>query len=57
MPDTESYDILIVGAGEAGKWLAWTNGSRGPSHRGRGAKADRRVLPERRNSGRSWSHR
>jgi pyruvate/2-oxoglutarate dehydrogenase complex dihydrolipoamide dehydrogenase (E3) component len=24
MPDTEKYDILIIGSGEAGKYLAWT---------------------------------
>jgi pyruvate/2-oxoglutarate dehydrogenase complex dihydrolipoamide dehydrogenase (E3) component len=24
MPDTENYDILIIGSGEAGKYLAWT---------------------------------
>jgi pyruvate/2-oxoglutarate dehydrogenase complex dihydrolipoamide dehydrogenase (E3) component len=29
MPSTESYDILIIGSGEAGKWLAWTMGGEG----------------------------
>jgi pyruvate/2-oxoglutarate dehydrogenase complex dihydrolipoamide dehydrogenase (E3) component len=24
MPSTENYDILVVGSGEAGKYLAWT---------------------------------
>jgi pyruvate/2-oxoglutarate dehydrogenase complex dihydrolipoamide dehydrogenase (E3) component len=24
MPDTENYDVLIIGSGEAGKYLAWT---------------------------------
>ena len=24
MPDTENYDILVIGSGEAGKYLAWT---------------------------------
>jgi pyruvate/2-oxoglutarate dehydrogenase complex dihydrolipoamide dehydrogenase (E3) component len=24
MADTERYDILILGSGEAGKYLAWT---------------------------------
>src|SRR4030081_3960447 len=29
MPSTESYDILIIGSGEAGKYLAWTMASEG----------------------------
>ena len=29
MPSTDSYDILIIGSGEAGKWLAWTMGGEG----------------------------
>jgi pyruvate/2-oxoglutarate dehydrogenase complex dihydrolipoamide dehydrogenase (E3) component len=24
MPDVERYEILVVGSGEAGKYLAWT---------------------------------
>jgi pyruvate/2-oxoglutarate dehydrogenase complex dihydrolipoamide dehydrogenase (E3) component len=24
MPDTEKYEILVLGSGEAGKWTAWT---------------------------------
>src|SRR5687767_5968952 len=24
MPETESYNILVIGSGEAGKYLAWT---------------------------------
>ena len=24
MPETESYDVLVIGSGEAGKYLAWT---------------------------------
>ena len=24
MPDVERYDILVVGSGESGKYLAWT---------------------------------
>ena len=24
MPDTENYEILVIGSGEAGKYLAWT---------------------------------
>ncbi len=24
MPDVDSYDILVVGSGESGKYLAWT---------------------------------
>src|SRR5437016_9352253 len=29
MTPTESYDILIIGSGESGKWLAWTMGGEG----------------------------
>src|SRR5437016_90666 len=29
MPSTDRYDILIIGSGEAGKWLAWTMGGEG----------------------------
>jgi pyruvate/2-oxoglutarate dehydrogenase complex dihydrolipoamide dehydrogenase (E3) component len=29
MPDTENYDILVIGSGEAGKYLAWTMASEG----------------------------
>ena len=29
MPDTENYDILIIGSGEAGKYLAWTMAAEG----------------------------
>ncbi|HEY4464126.1 MAG TPA: FAD-dependent oxidoreductase [Streptosporangiaceae bacterium] len=29
MPDTERYDILIIGSGEAGKYLAWTMAAEG----------------------------
>jgi pyruvate/2-oxoglutarate dehydrogenase complex dihydrolipoamide dehydrogenase (E3) component len=29
MPEPEKYDVLILGSGEAGKWLAWTLGSEG----------------------------
>jgi pyruvate/2-oxoglutarate dehydrogenase complex dihydrolipoamide dehydrogenase (E3) component len=29
MPSAESYDLLIMGSGEAGKWLAWTMGGEG----------------------------
>lgn len=29
MPDTERVDLLIIGSGEAGKWLAWTMGQAG----------------------------
>ena len=35
MPDSGHYDILIMGSGEAGKWLAWTMGGTGSSHRRR----------------------
>jgi len=24
MPEIEKYDILVIGSGEAGKYLAWT---------------------------------
>jgi len=24
MPEAESYNILVIGSGEAGKYLAWT---------------------------------
>ena len=26
MPHTEKYEVLIIGSGEAGKYLAWTMG-------------------------------
>jgi pyruvate/2-oxoglutarate dehydrogenase complex dihydrolipoamide dehydrogenase (E3) component len=29
MPDTDNYDILIIGSGEAGKYLAWTMAAEG----------------------------
>ncbi len=29
MPDTENYQVLIIGSGEAGKYLAWTMGKAG----------------------------
>src|SRR6202140_4403172 len=29
MPDKELFDILIIGSGEAGKFLAWTMGKAG----------------------------
>ena len=29
MPDAENYDVLIIGSGEAGKYLAWTMGTAG----------------------------
>jgi pyruvate/2-oxoglutarate dehydrogenase complex dihydrolipoamide dehydrogenase (E3) component len=29
MPDAEKYEILIIGSGEAGKYLAWTMGKEG----------------------------
>jgi pyruvate/2-oxoglutarate dehydrogenase complex dihydrolipoamide dehydrogenase (E3) component len=29
--DPEKYDILIIGSGESGKWLAWTMGAAGHS--------------------------
>lgn len=29
MPDTENYEVLIIGSGEAGKYLAWTMGKAG----------------------------
>ena len=29
MPDVESYDILVVGSGESGKYLAWTMAAAG----------------------------
>ena len=29
MPSAESYDVLIIGSGEAGKWMAWTMGADG----------------------------
>jgi pyruvate/2-oxoglutarate dehydrogenase complex dihydrolipoamide dehydrogenase (E3) component len=29
MPDTETYEVLIIGSGEAGKYLAWTMGKAG----------------------------
>jgi choline dehydrogenase-like flavoprotein len=32
MPDVERYEILVVGSGEAGKYLAWTMAEAGPEH-------------------------
>jgi len=29
MPDTENYEVLVVGSGEAGKYIAWTMGKAG----------------------------
>jgi pyruvate/2-oxoglutarate dehydrogenase complex dihydrolipoamide dehydrogenase (E3) component len=29
MPDAENYEVLIIGSGEAGKYLAWTMGKAG----------------------------
>ena len=29
MPDVDSYDILVVGSGESGKYLAWTMAAAG----------------------------
>jgi pyruvate/2-oxoglutarate dehydrogenase complex dihydrolipoamide dehydrogenase (E3) component len=29
MPDIESYDVLVIGSGEAGKYLAWTMAGEG----------------------------
>jgi pyruvate/2-oxoglutarate dehydrogenase complex dihydrolipoamide dehydrogenase (E3) component len=29
MPDTEKYEVLIIGSGEAGKYMAWTMGKAG----------------------------
>jgi pyruvate/2-oxoglutarate dehydrogenase complex dihydrolipoamide dehydrogenase (E3) component len=29
MSDTENYDMLVIGSGEAGKYLGWTMASEG----------------------------
>jgi 2-polyprenyl-6-methoxyphenol hydroxylase-like FAD-dependent oxidoreductase len=29
MPDIENYDVLVIGSGEAGKYLAWTMAGEG----------------------------
>ncbi len=29
MPDVEKYEILVLGSGEAGKWIAWTMAQEG----------------------------
>jgi pyruvate/2-oxoglutarate dehydrogenase complex dihydrolipoamide dehydrogenase (E3) component len=29
MPDIENYDVVVVGSGEAGKYVAWTMAARG----------------------------
>jgi pyruvate/2-oxoglutarate dehydrogenase complex dihydrolipoamide dehydrogenase (E3) component len=29
MAETENYEILVLGSGEAGKWIAWTMADRG----------------------------
>ena len=29
MPTSEQYDAIIIGSGEAGKWMAWTLGAQG----------------------------
>src|SRR5215471_7759488 len=40
MPDAENYDVLIIGSGEAGKYLAWTMAKAGH----RTAMIERRSL-------------
>ena len=47
MPDAEKYEILVLGSGEAGKYLAWTM-AKGPPHRDGRAEMARRVVPQRR---------
>ena len=37
---TENYDILVIGSGEAGKYLAWTMGSEGH----RSAVVERKLI-------------
>ncbi len=46
MPDTERYEILILGSGESGKHLAWTMAQAGHRHSGRRAEIHRRLLPQ-----------
>jgi pyruvate/2-oxoglutarate dehydrogenase complex dihydrolipoamide dehydrogenase (E3) component len=29
MPETDNYDVLVIGSGEAGKYLAWTTAGEG----------------------------
>ena len=40
MPDKEKFDILIIGSGEAGKYLAWTMAKAGR----RTALVERRLI-------------
>jgi len=41
-----TLDILVLGSGEGGKYLAWHNGAIRTPHRRRGTTLDRRLLPE-----------
>ena len=40
MPDIESYDVLVIGSGEAGKYLAWTMAGEGH----RAAVVERKLI-------------
>ena len=40
MPDIEHYDVLVIGSGEAGKYLAWTLAGEGH----RTAVVERRLI-------------
>jgi len=54
MPETEQYDVLVIGSGEAGKYLAWTLSTEGY----RTALVERKfvLVPEHRLSAKQEHH-
>ena len=48
MSNPEDYDIVVLGSGEAGKYLAWTLASQGKTGGGHREEVRRRLLPEHR---------
>jgi hypothetical protein len=48
MATTDHYDVLVIGSGEAGTYLAWTLSAQRPSHGPDREEDDRRLVSERR---------